>query len=126
MKKNVERKEDLKQVCIWPGVVLGNNTPEDFEEFMQEQFGVRVQYLETILTKPDTDSSGREVPDTGGRSDLFFAIHSNDIMKFSIARLQAGIRWIEDVLSKDNYMSRIYPERVFDYCTWNEQSLAAA
>ena len=36
---------------------------------MLKKFGVKIQYLEEILTLPDT----KDDPDTGGRNDLFFA-----------------------------------------------------
>jgi hypothetical protein len=74
--------------------------------------GVRVQLLETILTKPDVG-----VPDTGGRCDIFLAIHEDDVAKFAVPRLGMGIRWLEDVVSKVNgYPSNpIYPDYVLEY-----------
>ena len=119
---NVKLKKGFTQVCVWPGTVMGDNTVEEFEIFMKDEFNVAVQYLEEIETKPDT-LNGELVPDTGGRNDLFFAVKNEDIEGFSVSRLQAGIRWIEDVLAEVNYKCRIYPERVFDYCTWNEDAL---
>lgn len=125
---NVELKENFSQVCVWPGCgVLKCEEPhtiEEFEKLMMERMKTRVQYLEEIETKPDTDSTGSPVPGTGGRIDLFFAVHNEDIGHFAIPRMTVGIRWIEDVLSSCNYHSRIYPERVFDYCSWNEEALA--
>ena len=85
---------------------------------MLMKYNVRVQYLETILTKPDIGRDGEPIENTGGRSDILFAVHLNDIAKFAVPRLQAGIRWIEDVLAPDNYRSPIYPKRVFQYRTW--------
>lgn len=115
---NVQRKELFEQVCVWPGTVLGDQTAADFEEFMMDQFNVRVQYLETVDTYPDTDDLGNPVQGTGDRSDLFFAIHKNDIAVFAVPRLEWGIRWVEDVLSAHNYRCPIYPQRVFEYKTW--------
>ena len=84
---------------------------------MQKEFNCRFQYLETIETKPD---AGDNINETGGRADVFMAVHKDDIAKFSISRLQYGIRWIEDVLSSVNeyHNNPIYPERVFKYKTW--------
>ena len=121
--ENVELKEGFSQVCVWPGTVMGNSTIEDFEFFMKGEFNVVIQYLEEIETKPDMENN-RPTPSTGGRNDLFFAVKDSHIERFSVPRLRAGIRWIEDVLSKHNYRSPIYPKRVFDYCSWNEESLA--
>lgn len=114
----VERSEGFGQVCIWPGTLIEEKEIPTFEAWMQEKFGVRVQYLETIETKSDLDDSGFEVPGTGGRHDVFFAIHGEDIGKFAIPRLSVGIRWLEDAISGVNGGNRLYPERVTEYVTW--------
>jgi hypothetical protein len=114
MKENVERKEGYNQVCVWPGSNVGEDNIELFEKFMMDEFGVRVQYLEEIKTLPDHYGD----TETGNRNDLFFAVHDDDIERFAVPRLIAGIRWIEDVLAKCNYRYEIYPERVFEYKTW--------
>ena len=80
---------------------------------------MRVQYLETILTKPDLDEEGNPVPETGGRSDIFFALHDDDVTGFTITRLSIGARWIEDVLSEMNGNRHLYPSRVQNYCLWD-------
>lgn len=124
MEKNVKRPKEYSQVCVWPGTIVTKEKIQDFVKFMADKFdGVRVMYLEEIKTGPDT-KNGEPVEGTGGRTDLFFAVHNDDIMKFSIPRLLSGIQWIEDTLAVGNYTSRIYPERVFKYCTWNEEALA--
>lgn len=116
--KNVPLNDGFKQVCVWPGCSLGTEmTVPQFVELMQEKFGVRVQYLEEILTKPDT-VRGVKVEGTGGRSDLFFAVHSEDVGKFAVPRLMAGIRWIEDALARGNGGARLYPPRVKEYKCW--------
>lgn len=110
-KTNVKLKPGFTQVCVWPDTTLGEYTVPQFVAWMKKEFGVAVQFLEIITTFPDTDSSGRLVEGTGGRSDLFFAVKTEGIGKFAVPRLQAGIRWIEDVLATCNYDSPIYPER---------------
>ena len=86
-----------KQLCVWPGTVLGSNSPEEFEEHMLKEFKARVKFECVVETLPDV-KNGKAVPATGGRSDLFFHVHEDDIGHFSIPRLMAGIRWWEDVL----------------------------
>lgn len=113
MEKNIIRFKNYNQVCVWPGTVVGEDKIDDFVNFMFKEFKTRVQYLEEIKTFPDKGK-----PDTGNRNDLFFAVHDDDVGIFSIPRLEAGIRWIEDVLSSINYKNDIYPCRVFDYKTW--------
>ncbi len=126
---NIELKEDFKQVCVWPnckvseGLKLSQKERDEFEELILEKMGVRTQLLEQIVTLPDM-KDGRAVLDTGGRCDTIFAVHSEDVGKFAIPRLRMQIRWIEDVLAKCNYNSRIYPDRLFEYCSWNEEYLA--
>lgn len=123
LESNVIKRIGFNQVCVWPACILGDKTGEDFEQFMEKEFGTHIQFLEEIETSPDIQD-GKIVMETGGRHDLFFAVHDNDIAKFAIPRLQIGIRWIEDVLANGNYTSPIYPKRVFEYCTWNKEHLA--
>lgn len=121
--ENVERKENYNQVCVVHGLLVPDNEVKDFEEKIQEVFGTRIQFLETIKTGPNLEDA-KPVEDTGGRSDVFFAVHNDDVGKFAVPRLKNGIRWIEDVLAECNYHSPIYPKRVFDYCTWNKEYLS--
>lgn len=119
--ENVVRKPRYSQVCIWPGTTLGDHTPEDFEKNLLERLKTRTQFLEIIYTKPDINPhTGECVTGTGGRPDLFFAVHEEDVMGFAIPRLGMGIRWVEDALSEVNgYDSNpIYPERVKGYMSW--------
>ena len=99
------------QVCVWPACVVGAEGVAEFETSLASHMGVRIKYLEEIVTEP---GDGGE----GGRNDLFFALHSEDVGKFAVPRLQMGIRWIENVLSKANYRDPIYPARVFGYKSW--------
>jgi hypothetical protein len=90
-------KNDFTQLCVWPGTVLGDSTPKDLEDFFLNEMGVRVKYHTEVETLPDVEN-GKAVPDTGGRNDLFFFVHDEDIPKFAVARLGMGIRWWEDVI----------------------------
>ena len=114
---NILRQEGYSQVCVWPSCVVGSDKVEEFVKFMLDNLKVRVQYLEEIQTGPDMKEA-YPVEETGDRNDLFFAVHQEDIGHFAIPRLQMGIRWIEDVLSINNYRCAIYPERVHDYKSW--------
>ena len=116
--KNVKRKVNFSQVCVWQGVTLGGATTKEFERFLLLESGVRIQYLETILTGPDLTRDGDPVPGTGGRSDIFFAVHDKDIPKFSLERFRVGVKWLEDLISEANGGNKLYPERVKEYKTW--------
>ena len=108
-----ERLPNYTQVCVFPGLLVDENKIQVFTDLIKEAFDTRVQYLETILTKPDVD----DPENTGGRSDVFFAVHQDDIGKFAVRRLQYGIRWIEDAMSNVNgyHLNPIYPEYVEGY-----------
>lgn len=120
----IKRKEGYNQVVIWPGMTLTKEQAVEFDSLMKDMLGFNIQYLETMETKPDIDSNGVPISNTGGRHDIFFAIHVDDIPKFSLARLQHGMRWIEDVLADCNYRSHIYPDHVYNYVTWNEDAIS--
>ncbi len=99
----------FNQLCVWPGCIVGEEKIEDFESFFLSEFGVKIKYLTEIVTKPDLDDSGQEVPGTGGRNDLFFYMHDDHLASFAIQRLQMGIRWWEDVIKYNDNSSHLYP-----------------
>lgn len=101
--------QNYTQLCVWPGTVLGDNTIQDLENFFLEDMKTRIKYHTEVKTLPDVDSAGNQIPETGGRNDLFFYVHSEDIANFAIPRLQMGIRWWEDVI-KYNDNSHLYTE----------------
>lgn len=117
------REQPFTQVCVWPGTLMGVATPLQFEVFIKEELGARVEFLEVIMTNPDLDDDGNPVPETGDRSDIFFAVHSEDLAGFAVPRLAYGIRWFEDVVGTHNSNGTLslYPSRVMDYWTWDDE-----
>ena len=105
-------KDEFSQLCVWPSTLIEKNEIEEFVEFIQENFGVRIKFSEQVFTNPDLDDFGDPVPETGGRSDLFFYVHAEDTHKFAVSRLKAGIRWWEDVVGNENHT--IYPQEIID------------
>ena len=97
------------QLCVWPATVVGKDDVKDLEDFFKKEMDVRIKYKTEVLTNPDLDGNGNEVPDTGGRNDLFFYVHDDDIGKFAVPRLSMGIRWYEDVVSY-NDGAYLYPQ----------------
>lgn len=95
--------KDYSTLCVWHGVILkdeeGNElSVADFEKFIADNCGgARIKFADQVKTLPDM-VDGEPVPETGGRNDVFFYIHDDDVLNFSTARLQFGIRWWEDVL----------------------------
>jgi hypothetical protein len=117
----VPRNEDFNQVCVWPGTIVKEDEIPDFVAFMQAELGARVQFLETVLTKADPGDDT-----TGGRQDVVFAVHKDDVHKFAVPRLRLGIRWVEDVLDNEKHHNEmagypgysIYPDTFAEYRTW--------
>ena len=108
-KQNNKTMKNYNQLCVWPATVVGKDDVKDLENFFKEEMDVRVKYKTEVLTNPDLDGNGNEVPDTGGRNDLFFYVHDDDIGKFAVPRLSMGIRWYEDVVSY-NDGAYLYPQ----------------
>ena len=104
---------DYNQLTVWSGVILEDDQVDDFKEFMLENFSARVDFAELVYTLPDMEG-GEPVPDTGGRADVFFYVHDDDIPKFATSRfkLDPTPRWWEDVL--DNGGGKIYPQDVLE------------
>jgi hypothetical protein len=104
---------NFTQLCVWQGVLLDGFTIQEFDNYMFDCFGTRIKYETEVRTLPDLDESGNQIPETGGRNDVFFYAHADDIEKFAVPRLKAGIRWWEDVVGyNDN--SHIYPKDILD------------
>ena len=95
----------FNQLCVWEGTLVGKEEIKSFEKFFKNEMNVRVKYMEEIETLPTPGE-----PNTGGRNDVFFYVHDDDIMKFSVPRLALGVRWWEDVLGNGNGV--LYPENV--------------
>ena len=113
---NVELTSGFTQVCVWPGTIVGADKVTSFVDFAKQHFGIRAQYLEEIKTAPDLDTGGHPVDGTGGRNDLFFAVHDEDALGFIGPRLLAGIRWFDDIVGNGD--GRLYPKRVLEYQCW--------
>ena len=99
--------ENFNQLCVWEGTVVGADEVENFENWLQSEFGVRGKYSEEVLTLPTEGEPG-----TGGRNDLLFRVHDEDVMKFAVPRLMVGIKWWEDVLGNGNGV--LYTEEILN------------
>ena len=114
---NTPLNENFHQVCVWPATIVGEDNIKNFEAFFYEEVGVRIQFLEEVTTSPDI-RDGMIIDGTGGRVDVLFAVHDDDVPKFAIERFTFGIRFIEDVLM--NGGGSIWPIRVRDYWCWDK------
>lgn len=78
-----------QQICVLRGV---SDSLDDLSKLIPETFDVRVQMLDEFRTRA---GQGGE----GGRRDVLFLIHADDISKFAVPRLEYGISWWEDYLA---------------------------
>ncbi len=99
--------KDQAVLTLWPGIVVYEKDREDLMQFFSNVFDITPTIVGCVVTLPDKDELGRNVPDTGGRHDLFFYVNANDVTKFAIQRLSYGMRWWEDIFFNDG--QDIYP-----------------
>ena len=105
--------EEFTQLCVMHCVTLGDLTPEDFENYLTETFNVRTKFSEEVETTIDDEDN------TGKIHDLLFFVHNEDVGRFAIPRLSAGIRWWEDVVGYNDNRSRYSDEILEKYpLTW--------
>lgn len=109
------------QVVQWPGTTVGTENIEMFEAFLQDALAIRAKYICEVLTAPDY-KDGMPVEGTGGRSDVYFGVHEDDIGSFALARFQFGMRWVDDVIANEKFRGEpsIYPQSVHDLCSWDK------
>lgn len=110
-------ENNYTQVCVWASTIVGKEKSKEFEDYMKSEYKIRAKYVRELKTIPD-QANGKDVEGTGGRNDVFFTIHTDDIPKFAIPRLSMDppVRWIEDVI--DNGGQSIYQENISVHRTW--------
>lgn len=86
----------FEQVCVWPFTLCPPDEAKALEQFFTDKFGVRVRYI-----------GENKVSDK--QTDTLFYIASEDIPKFAVPRLNAGIRWLEDVKRNEGERGGFYP-----------------
>jgi hypothetical protein len=119
MNTNTQTQNKFSQLCVWPGTVLGDSTPSDLEQFFLEEMNARIKYHCSVTTLPDLDKNGRPDFSTGGRNDLFFYVHEDDVAHFAVPRLKMGIRWWEDVVGYNDNSHLYTPEFIAAHpLTW--------
>jgi hypothetical protein len=114
--ENVPIKLGYGTVCVIEGLVVGPENVEAFVQNIRHKTGARIQYLEEVVTRPSLENR-RVVKGTGGRNDVFFAVHDDDVKDFVTARFSIGARWADDVIGnqRHSYGRVLYPKRFEDY-----------
>jgi len=98
----------FNQLCVWSGTTLGESTIEDFEKFFIDNLNARIKFCEVVITNGSVERN-----EEGGRSDILFYVHDNDVMGFAVKRFEYGIRWWEDVVSY-NDGAYLYSQGILD------------
>ena len=93
----VKTEATYTQLCVLHAVILKPEDYADFENFILEETGCRIKVMEVAITNPDPND-----PTTGGRHDVLFYVHPEDVEKFAVPRFKFGIRWWEDVIVYNN------------------------
>lgn len=92
-----------KQLCLIRDLKVGPENAENFEKIIFQKIGVRIRYRAEIEIYPYTKSDIT-------RNDIFFYVHEDDIIKFSIEKMIIGAKWWEDVYHTEE-TKKIYPEK---------------
>lgn len=66
------------QLVIWPSTILGQKSCKDFEDFILEKFNTRVKCM------GEWDNS------------IFFYIHDEDLLSFSLKKVHTDIKWVNE------------------------------
>tara|TARA_R110000751_G_scaffold24863_1_gene68084 strand:- start:209 stop:580 length:372 start_codon:yes stop_codon:yes gene_type:complete len=117
----MKTKKGYNQICAWLGVVVKNAdkpmTQKEFEKFMLGE-GYKVNYIDEYKTLPDHTSEG-------GRNDVIFSLHKDDVNKMVMDRLHkfnGDIKWYEDYVT--NYHRQIPYDNIIknedEGLYWNE------
>ena len=108
------------QVVVWPSFAVGKFV-QQFNEFIKFiADGSMVQYITEIVSP---FANGVDIPCTGGRNDLLFAIHEDDIIKFAVKRKanekiigMPEMYWLEDFYDEGRADS--YPDAISKLRGW--------
>jgi len=97
----------MKHLLIWEGCTLGDSTSEEFIEFLSQELGVHLEYVQEFVTLPSK-------LDVGGRVDQLFYIEDQDLPIFEEIRGDYGIRYWDEFIE---FNSEIVPSEVL--CKYN-------
>lgn len=114
---NTVLNDGFTQVCVWPGTTLGEGGSGEIVEWFKDEFDIEIQFLEVILTNQDRNQYGDPIPNTGGRSDVLFAVKDGQANRFAPIKMHIAARWFDDV--DYNNQGHLYPERCTGYYSWD-------
>ena len=100
--ESFEKEEGYDILAVWPQILAEKDDVENIQDFMSNMScRNRVKIVGCVKTLPNYEHRNDENPETGGRVDLVFYFHNEDIYRVAVRRLQHGIRWWEDVVMNE-------------------------
>ena len=103
--QEIKTDENYKIAVMWHDACFDPTRLAAFKRLFKEEFGLAhdIRWIGEVITFKTPG-----VPDTGGRHDVAFLVHEDDIPKISVThRLELGFRWFWDVIGNGD--SRLYP-----------------
>lgn len=100
-----DEAEGFTQLCVWENCILKPEEVADFVDFVRTQCQTRVRVVGCVETLPGAGGPG-------GRVDLLFYAHSEDITKLAARKFVLRMRWWEDVLENLGPHKTIYPQEL--------------
>jgi len=102
-----------RQKCVIQGLLIKPDEAKGFEKWFEDEWGYRIEYVTQYKTLPDTEN-GYDVEGTGGRSDIIFYLHKDDVLKMVVERIRVfkgDIKWWEDHFDNNH---NIIPEEILN------------
>ena len=107
--------KNYKYIMVAPACYLGEDKPEDFERVFLK-IDTRIRFLEEVVTIPDKDENGNNIEGTGGRRDILFAVHKDDVNDFMPLRFALTVYPWNDWI-KYNRHSKEYSKEILERYT---------
>jgi len=116
IERTLKEKSDKSVVIVWPALILQEEEIPKALKLLQEIGAKKINYLGMVITNPDIDDDGNDIPETGGRTDHFFEVLDAE-SGFWVNRLRLGLRLLSDVLWSVNDYDKnpIYPNWIKEY-----------
>ena len=83
--------QEYKQLVLWLGTIVGEENINEFEEYFKNEYGFNVKY-----------HSEFKLLNENKNNCVLFYIHSEDIPKFALFRLNTDdMKWFEDYVENN-------------------------
>ena len=95
-------------IAVWPGAMMGDATPKEFEEWFYKHVGFTpVKFIAEIKVMLEEPHFGYE-----GNSVIVFGVHEEYTKNLSIRRLSMGIYYLHHLVESGD--GHVYPQEILD------------